>query len=136
MEVFSSLLVVSSFIFITNVLLTFYKRYYIYSFLFCCLTITSVLSHYTNDSYVKIIDKFFILAIVLYGGYLVCKKTTMNNQAKVLIIIITFLICVFLFYYGYLVNDYYFNPDKYIREKYHFILHIISSIGHHFITFL
>jgi glycerol uptake facilitator-like aquaporin len=136
MEEFSLLLLASSFIFITNVLSTFYKKYYIYSFLFFCLTLTSILVHYSNDIYAKIVDKFFILTIVLYGGYLVCKKTTRDNQNKVFLITITFLLCVFLFYYGYLVNDYCFNPDKHIGEKYHFMLHIISSIGHHFITFL
>jgi hypothetical protein len=80
MKEFSLLLLASSFIFITNVLSTFYKKYYIYSFLFFCLTLTSILVHYSNDIYAKIVDKFFIFTIVLYGGYLVCKKTTIEGN--------------------------------------------------------
>lgn len=67
-EVFS-ILIFSSFIFITNVLSTLYKNYYIYSFLFVCLTITSITFHYNTNIYTNILDKIFVLAIVLYGGY-------------------------------------------------------------------
>lgn len=131
-----SILILSSFIFITNVLATYYKKYYIYSFLFTCLTITSIIFHSNNNIYTNIIDKIFILAIVLYGGNMLYKKTTSDNQFNVFIIIFTFLCCVFFFFYGYCVKDYCYNPDICVGNNYHCMLHIIGSLGHHLITFL
>ena len=134
-EVFS-ILIFSSFIFITNVLSTLYKNYYIYSFLFVCLTITSITFHYNTNIYTNILDKIFVLAIVLYGGYVLYNKTTTDNQISVFLIVMSFLFCIFFFYYGYYVKDYCYNPDKCVGDNYHCILHIISSFGHHLITFL
>lgn len=131
-----SILVVSSFIFITNVVSAFCKKYYTYCFLFFCLTITSIIFHYNNNIYTSILDKFFILAIVFYGGYMIYNKTTSDNQIYFLIVLIGFISCIFLFCYGYYVEDYCFNPDKYVGEKYHTILHIISSVIHHLIIFI
>jgi aminopeptidase-like protein len=131
-----SILILSSLIFITNVLSTLYKKYYFYSFLFACLTITSLIFHYNNNIYTNILDKIFILAIVLYGGNMLYNKTTSDNKLNVLLIITSFLSCIFLFFYGYCVKDYCYNPNKYIANKYHCMIHIIGSIGHHLITFL
>jgi ABC-type multidrug transport system fused ATPase/permease subunit len=136
MENFSILLIVSSLIFITNSLSAYYKNYFFYSILFFCLTITSVIFHYHTTLYTKIIDKIFILAIVLYGGHLLYKKTNINNQYQVFLIILTFLTSIFLFYYGYCVNEYCYHPDKCISNRYHCMLHILSSLGHHLIIFL
>jgi len=131
-----SLLLVSSLFFITNALSTFYKQYYIYCILFCCLTVTSLNFHYNPNIYTNIIDKVFIFAIVLYGGYILYNKTTIDNQIHVLLIVITFLMCIFLFFYGYIINKYCYHPDKCVGDKYHCALHIISSVGHHLIAFL
>ena len=132
----SLLLVFSSLIFMTNVVSTFYKKYYIYCLLFFCLTITSVIVHYNTNMWTKIIDKFFVLAVVLYGGWVLYNKTTPDNIIEVLVIVTTFLLCIYLYYYGYYVNDYCYHPDKRIGDKYHSLLHVISSFGHHLITFL
>ena len=134
----SILLLFSSFIFITNVLTTFHQKYYIYCFLFFGLTITSVLFHYHTNIYTNLVDRLFILSIVLYGGYLLYNKSRIDNQNqfKILFIIITFLLCIFLFFYGYYSNNYCYHPDKCIGNIYHCILHMISSFGHHLITFL
>uniref|UniRef100_A0A6C0BA44 Uncharacterized protein n=1 Tax=viral metagenome TaxID=1070528 RepID=A0A6C0BA44_9ZZZZ len=134
----SILLLFSSFIFLTNVLTTFYKKYYIYCFLFFGLTITSIIFHYHTNIYTNLLDKLFILSVVFYGGYLLYNKSKTDNQNQIYIslIVITFLLCIFLFFYGYYSNTYCYHPDKYIGNKYHCMLHLISSIGHHFITFL
>ena len=132
----SLLLVFSSLIFMTNVASTFYKKYYIYCLLFFCLTITSVIVHYHTNMWTKIIDKFFVLCVVLYGGWVLYNKITPDNIIEVFIIVNTFLLCIYLYYYGYYVNDYCYHPDKRIGDKYHSLLHVISSLGHHLITFL
>jgi Na+/citrate or Na+/malate symporter len=130
------LLLFSSFIFITNTSTNFHKKYYIYSFLFFCLTITSLCYHYNNNIYTNILDKFFILAVVLYGAYSLYNKTTQDNKFNVSLIIITFLLCILLYIYGYTINDFCFHQDEFIGNNYHCAIHIITSLGHHFITFL
>ena len=130
------LLVFSSFIFITNVVAAFYKKYYIYSMLFLLLTIASVMFHYDRNIYTRIIDGFFITAIILYGSFVLYNKTTKYNQIYVLLILITFLPAAFLYFYGYWVKNYCYHPDKYIAISYHCLVHILTSFGKHLIIFL
>ena len=92
-----NLLLFSSLIFITNTLSAYYKHYFLYSILFFCLTITSVIFHYHTTIYTNIMDKIFIFAIVLYGGHLLYKKTNPNNQYQVFLIIFTFLLSIFFY---------------------------------------
>ena len=133
---FNSVLVFSSFIFITNIISTFYKKYYLYSFIFFLLTLSSIIFHYNTNIYTSIIDKIIILAVILYGGNVLYNKSKKNNSINVLLIVTTFLFVIFLYCYGYIVNDYCFHPDKFVSDNYHSILHIISSLGHQLITFL
>ncbi len=132
----TSILLLSSLFFITNMITAFFNQYYLYSFLFCILTLTSFLVHYNNNIYTNILDKIAILSIILYGLYILYKKINIKNWINCSIIIITFIDCIYLYIYGFIVNDYCFCNEKNIAEKYHFIMHIISSIGHHFIIFL
>lgn len=133
----NNLLMFSSLIFITNGATAFYKKYYIYSLLFILLTITAFMFHYDNNMmYTNILDKIFILAIVLYGMYILYGKKLSNSPYTTLMIVLTFLFVIFLFFYGYCVNDYCFHPDKHISNMYHCMLHIVSSFGHHLIIFL
>jgi hypothetical protein len=124
----------SSLIFLTNVASTLYKNYYIYSFSFLGLTITSLIFHSNNTIYTNLIDKLFIGAVVAGGSVMLYHKT--YNPIHVVFIVITFLSCIFLFFYGYCVNNYCYHPDKHVGDTYHCILHIITSIGHHMITLL
>jgi hypothetical protein len=132
----TSILLLSSLFFITNMITAFFNQYYLYSFLFFILTITSFLVHYNNNIYTNIIDKIAILSIILYGSYVLYNKININKWINYSIIIITFMVCIYLYIYGFIVNDYCFNNEKNIAENYHFIMHIISSIGHHLIIFL
>lgn len=125
-----SILILSSIIFITNVLSTLYKKQYFYSFLFGCLTLTSLIYHYNTNIYTN------ILAIVLYGGYVLYNKIPSDNYIKMLLILISFFCCIFFFFYGYYIKDYCYHPNKYVGNNYHCMLHIIASFGHHLITFL
>jgi len=128
-----SLCVYSSLIFLTNVILALYYKHYFYAFLFLCLTITSVVHHTYNTSYTSIIDKIFVYSIIFYGGYIFYNKFNNCNTFKSALIITTFLLVVFLYAYGYITDDYSFHPSNSVSQMYHSLLHIISSIGHHFI---
>jgi len=148
-----SICVYSSLIFLTNIFLALYYYHYFYAFLFLCLTITSLVHHTYNTDYTSIIDKISVYAVIFYGGYIFYTKyvkdiinikdikeikeiINIKNIIKPLIIVSTFLSVVFLYGYGYLTDNYSFHPSHSVSQMYHSLLHIISSIGHHFIISL
>lgn len=132
----NNLLLFSSLIFLTNIGLSYYKKDYIYTFLFSGLIISSLLFHSNNNIYTNILDKIFILGVVLYGGYSLYNKSNDDNQGLVIFIILLFLSVVFIFYYGYCIDNFCYHPDKEIGNRYHSALHVISSVSHNLILFL
>jgi len=124
---------ISSLLFITNVLSSLWYQQYVYSFLFFMLTMTSILFHSHPNFYTNAIDKCAIGAVVMYGGYLLYSKTK-DNLFQVMLIISSFLIVVVLFFYGYCTNQYCYDPQY--GNHYHCLLHGISSLGHHGILLL
>jgi hypothetical protein len=92
---------------------------------------------HTNDNfYTNTIDKCSIVFIVLYGGYLLWNKTNNNNLFYAIFIAITCAICGYIYIYGYIKNEYCFNCEKCTANKYHTLMHFISSFGHNCIIFL
>jgi hypothetical protein len=140
-DISPNILLYSSLFFITNVITAILHNYYVYSFLFCILTITSVIVHSNDNMYTNIIDKIAVLAVVIYGAYMLYNKIIINSGMScsllvIVIIIITFLCCVYFYIYGFLTETYCFCDETCIAQKYHFIMHMISSFGHHLIIFL
>ena len=130
------ILVFSSCIFITNVISAYIKGDYIYATTFCALIATSVIYHSNSNIYTNILDKIPILTIVLYGLYTLQYKTIagFDNNIALFVIIATFFLTIYLYGYGYCINDYCFHPEY--GNYYHALIHIISSIGHHVIIFI
>jgi hypothetical protein len=124
----------SSFIFLTNVTLFLYLGYTFYAFLFLCLWLTSVLYHSAPSATNYILDKLSILGVVVYGGYLFFTKLDSISIQMAMIIIVTFLMTIFLYGYGYKVQRYCFDKKKKRANLFHSALHVISSIGHYFIA--
>ena len=131
-----NILVYSALFFATNILTALYKKLYVYAALFYILTITSIIVHSTYCLQTDLIDKVSVFLIVLYGGSLMYSKMTLENIIPIILIKMAFLLCVFLYVYGLHTKQFCFHPKKSIGNKYHAILHAISSIGHHFIAFL
>jgi hypothetical protein len=133
-----NILFYTSFIFISNILLALYYKYYVYAFLFTMLMITSFIIHSSYNIYTNIIDKISILCIVIYGVIMFYNKIQYSetNNIYILIIITTFLLCIHLYYYGYITNQYCFDSNKNIGDKYHSLLHLLASVGHHSIILL
>jgi hypothetical protein len=131
-----NVLLLSSLFFVTNSVTAYFNGYYFYSLLFCILTITSIIVHYNDNIYTNIVDKIAVLSIVLYGAQVLYNKIDIKKWLNCIIIVISFILCVYLYIYGYIVNKFCFCDEKCVAQKYHFIMHIISSIGHHFIIFL
>jgi len=133
-----SLLTYSSLLFSTNIATALYKQYYLYALFFLGLTITSVIVHNYKTGLNLLLDKIFILAIVLYGAYLLIQKWRQDptKYTEFAFIVSTFILTIYLYIFGYFTNTYCYHPDKAIGTAYHSILHLISSIGHHSIIFL
>lgn len=132
-------LVLSSMFFLTNTVVAFWYEYYLYSFFFLCLTITSCWHHNNYTDYSYVFDKIAILSIVLYGGYLFYQKTAQVKESNLIlsaIIVATFLATIFFYYGGYCLNDYCFHEDKNKADWFHSLMHIVSSIGHNLIIIL
>jgi hypothetical protein len=84
-----------------------------------------------------ILDKVAIFAVVLYGGTLFLNKALSSEKAYALpFIIATFVGTGYLYYYGYLHNEFCFDEDPDVNESTHAFLHFISSMGHHLIGLL
>lgn len=124
---------ISCLIFITNCIACYVYEKYIYSFLFCLLTLTSLLFHSMPNLCTNIIDKCAIGMVVFYGGYVLYPKIK-ENYVKSLFIVSTFIAVLVLFFYGYCTNTLCYDPN--VGNHFHCLLHGISSVGHHCILFL
>jgi hypothetical protein len=78
--------------------------------------------------------------VVFYGGWVLFTKfqqiTSISQWVLFAITIWTFLITIYLFYYGYMNNTLCYHSDKKISNYTHSLLHVISSFGHILIVLL
>ena len=141
------MLVASSFIFLTNVVNNYFQNDIIYSLLFFCLFITSIVYHSSQNIYANIIDKISILAVVLYGGnayYEKIKRVDITYKLKQIntgtfmhfIPLFCFFGVIFLYCYGSITDQYCFQNNKTYANYCHAFLHIIVSIGHNIVSIL
>lgn len=150
----------SSFIFIINIILGIYCNYYLYSFLFFILLITSLIHHSNYTDFTYILNKTLCFYIVLYGTLLFYQKGrehfqsikinnnthTYNNivinflfNFKTILfvsIIILFLTVIYLYYYGYYYKKYVFDSDITTSFKSHSFIHYISAFAHSLIMLI
>ena len=133
----------TSFLFITNAVVTFYYKYYLYSFVFLLMTITSIMVH---GNYYKQqilwIDKVAIILVILTGGYIYCKKIAQHEQKssskyfQSIVIFFSFLFFLFMEFYGSFFGALNYDANKNIGLTYHAFLHLIGCLGHLMIVLL
>ena len=84
------------------------------------------------------IDKLFVFAIVGYGGYVFFDKIAngVTNYLYSSIIVSTFLGTIVLYYYGRATNSFCFAEDCDESDRWHQLMHLLTSIGHNFIVLL
>lgn len=126
---------VSSFVFLTNVVHFLTAGYFAYAFLFLVLFMTSVMVRLIKDNiWTLVADKMAILFVVLYGYMLFHNKSlTSDNYILISLILFTFLVVVYLYVYGWCTDSYCFSEEG---ELYRAGLHCISSLGHHLIVLM
>lgn len=156
--------VFSSLSFITNSIAAYLYGEYIYSGLWGTLCASSVFLHwlrwFTNVHVIQpdelynntnithrllywafIIDKIVLHLVVFSGGYLVYKKMehikqTVNDLICCAFILSTFLLTIVLYYYGYAHSIFSFDTNPDVADKWHCLLHWVSSFGNHCILLL
>ena len=126
------LLFYSSFLFLSNAATTFYKKYFVYSFMFLCLTLTSIVFHSDPTPLKMRVDQCVVAAVLIYGGWLFYKKLP-ANPIWVAAVLFTFMLAVYLYTYGFYTQQYCFHPDKMVGNRYHCLVHVIASLGHNLI---
>ena len=72
----------SSLLFITNAILSYLYKDYIYTFLFIYLTISSVIHHSNKTLYTYIFDKIAVISVVIYGFIQFKKKINISKNKK------------------------------------------------------
>jgi hypothetical protein len=121
-----------------SVFISYYDR--LYSFLFFCLFITSIIFHSTYNRYIQVLDSCMVLLIIIYGLYILVHKIyRVNTYEKYIMfttIISTFITTLILFFYGYLYKCFCYDKNPIIQNLYHSLLHIISVFGHFSIVIL
>ena len=126
---------ISSFVFLTNVVHFLTTGYFVYAFLFLVLFMTSVMVRLTKDNiWTLAADKIAILFVVLYGLMIFYNKSWFSdNYILISLILFTFLAVVYLYVYGWSTDSYCFSEEG---EFYRAGLHCISSFGHHLIVLM
>lgn len=127
-------LIFSSLFFVTNALSTASKKYYLYSLFFGFLVITSLIIHSQHTLVFNLLDKLVIVCIVVTGGFYIYKKFCIQNFWLLCIIFSTFFATIYFYIYGYFTNNLCFHPVA--GNDYHYWMHFIGSLGHHFICLL
>ena len=131
----------SSFLFLITAVLALYNKYYVYGILLIFLLFTSIIFHTWSTNYTLIIDKVSIFAVIIYGAYLFYKKSMeIPSNTRIIIlqilVLLTFFMTIYLYYYGYYTNQYCFDKDTNIANLYHSLLHFISIYGHNIIIIM
>ena len=131
----------SSFLFLITALLALHNKYYVYSCLLLFLTVTSLIFHTWTTNYTLVIDKVGIVVVVIYGAYLFHKKSMeIPSNTRIIIlqilVLLTFFMAIYLYYYGYYTNQYCFDKDTNISNLYHSFIHFISIYGHNIIIIM
>lgn len=116
---------------------SFYKKDFIYLFLFINLTLSSVLVHSNfYYEYTIIADKINIYLVAFYGFYTLYKKYNREKLLNILLVFLSFIYIIYIYYYGYVKQKYCFDTYKQKAKLYHSTMHIIGSIGNNIILFL
>lgn len=138
----SDLLVCSSLFFLSNFIHAGLRGYRFYSTWFYLLTVTSIIIHgfFPENLIANLIDKIPIAGIILTGLNLFINKSHNCSPIKrisyIIVVVSAFSFVLYIFYYGYLTNQFCFDNNKYTATLFHALLHLTSSLGHHAIIIM
>lgn len=131
---YKNICIYSSLFYLITAIVAFINKNYIFGVIALFLTITSLIVHSCRTNYTLLIDKCSVYIIVIYGFYLLYKKSSKKNINPKMVILLCFIfasffIAIYLYYYGYYSNQYAFDKDINIARFYHSYLHLITAYG-------
>lgn len=128
-------LIATSFMLMTNILAAFFTKQYIYMVISAGLFLSSAIYHYIYTDIAKQIDKFFVYAFVIIGGYTFYTKygTETSNWYKIVSIWAFFIFSIVVYMVGQKYDCFCFDPIPYVATFYHGLMHVLSSFGHNLI---
>ena len=129
-----SILFWSSLVLMTNMWAAYMTGQYLYSMFFGSLVISSLVHHTRQTLATNLWDKLWIGSIVLYGGWKTFIKWGSSDFTYMMGCVLAFFFVVWVYVYGFFTQSFCFDPLY--GDRYHALLHIVSSIGHHMIIFL
>lgn len=128
----------SSLAYLSNAMTCMIMGETVYSSIFMALVATSLLFHSNKPNiFTNLLDKIPVTGIVTYGGYKYAQN--LPNASHIIYgmcPVMTFMATAYLYVYGYMCGEYCYHPDAKWSTRYHALLHVISSIGHHTILLL
>ena len=146
--------IASSFLFGITALIAFVHKQYFLSAVLFALSISSVIHHsqrlYHSDKYLFTtslqehnkrnimippvwgIDKILAYMAVFTTLYLFYQKVFTRKWTYEITVVSGLVVLglsyiVYIWYYGYYVNEYCFHPIIYIAEKYHMLIHVVGA---------
>ena len=129
----TNLLCFTSTFFATNVIVGLYLGYHVYALLFFILMCTSLLNHSTHHPTINQIDRMAVMTVAIYGAYMMYQKQMFDPSLYHALIILCFLFCVAMYEYGGRIQQFCFDPNPFLSMFYHGCMHLVGSVGHHFI---
>ena len=127
----------SSFIFLTNIIVSYYYDAPIYVALSFALVISSIFFHYTQNDCIGIIDKGIVYVLALYGFYVFLYKCFYIKEANwfyVYTIFMTFTATIILYYSN--ITYFVVKLNNISGNFYHSIIQLLGSIAHILIVIL
>ena len=155
--------VFSSFIFLTNAIVSFIYSHYVIGILWVVLCVTSIIyhsvrlantSHLVNtymiqranrqNKWLEIAYGFDIVATVVLVSYVLYIHFINMTQTKPTAYVIVTNIMIFsllgyilfIYFYGKQIGDYCFHKNSHVAEKWHSTIHLSGSLAHHFMYLL
>ena len=134
---FKNPLFFSSFFFLSNIIIAYYVNEPIYFILFSILLMTSLIVHYSQNTFIEYCDKIFIGLIFLYGFTIFFMKVlhikTIYQLISSIIVIFSFFSCIFIYQNYSSMTFTLFNIEG---NFYHILVHLSGAIGHNLIMLL
>ena len=116
----------TSFFFLTNMIHLLFKPDDIYFYSWCILFITSIVRHQTKYPFTLIIDKIMVYNVIFQGGMRYLKFFDYDYNDVVVLILFMLVIIIYHIEMNYIKS---YNT----QISMHCIVHLLASIGHHFI---
>ena len=129
-----SILFWSSLVLMTNMWAAYMTGQYLYSMFFGSLVISSLVYHTRQTLATNLWDKLWVGSIVVYGGWKTIIKWGSSDFRYMMGCVLTFLFVVWVYLYGFFTQSFCFDPLY--GNRYHALMHIVVSIGHHLVIFL